>query len=244
MEHALLIEKYFLDTLTADEKRLFEDLLKTDEAFKNEVALGEQLKKVTRSEELLEVKDLLAEFEEEEKTAITTTSIPKKRSTYWLVAASVIILSGLSFLFWPDSSNTADLYNEYFTPYRNVTHSIVRGGEVEKDLKTNTFSAYEEGVYEKAIDGFNKLYTADKDSYYLFYQANALIQLNRAKEAIPLLKQHLKSGDSLSNKTNWFLAMAYLQLNDKAKAIEILKLVVKENDFKYKEAKALLRKLR
>jgi len=220
MEQDRLIEKYVLGTLTNEEKQQFDTLLKTDATFKEEVEFSTKMKNVARHDKLTAFKSLIEDFEVEEKNTTPTLKPRKLWNTKWLVAASAAVIFGLSYVFWPQQ-NTTDLFEENFTPYRNVTYSIVRGDNSPKDAKSKAFS----------------------ESYYLFYQANALLQLNRAQEAIPLLKKHLKSGDSLSTKTNWFLAMAYLQLEDKKSAIDALNIAAKNIDFKQKEARELLRKL-
>jgi FimV-like protein len=75
----------------------------------------------------------------------------------------------------------------------------------------------------------------------LFYKANALLKLERAKEAVPLLLEHLKTKDSLTEKTNWYLALAYLKLEDKAKAEKILEKVIADGNYKASEAQKLLK---
>jgi len=242
MEQDRLIEKYVLGTLTNEEKQQFDTLLKTDATFKEEVEFSTKMKNVARHDKLTAFKSLIEDFEVEEKNTTPTLKPRKLWNTKWLVAASAAVIFGLSYVFWPQQ-NTTDLFEENFTPYRNVTYSIVRGDNSPKDAKSKAFSAYELGEYETAASQFSDLYGKDRESYYLFYQANALLQLNRAQEAIPLLKKHLKSGDSLSTKTNWFLAMAYLQLEDKKSAIDALNIAAKNIDFKQKEARELLRKL-
>jgi len=242
MQKELLKEKYILGTLTESERIVFNNLLETDATFKKEVSFEDNIAKVAEANHDKEFKELISSFEEE----ILQSTTPKEgKSIYrWLaVAASVIVVFGLSYTFWSQQSN-ADLFKENFIPYRNVTHTIVRSENGITDAKSKAFSAYELGNYETALNQFANLYNnKGKESYYLFYQANALLQLNRAEKAIPLLKKHLESGDSLSTKTNWFLAMAYLQIDDTNSAIKALRSVVQKTGFKQKEAERLLEKL-
>ena len=130
----------------------------------------------------------------------------------------------------------------YFEPYRNVVAPIERGSS-QQDEKTQAFIAYEIGEYQTAVDLFSKLYTNTKDSYYLFYEANAQLKLNKADDAIPLLLEHLRTTDTLSDKTHWYLALAYLKIDDYGNAAKSLKKVIDEGKFQIKEAKELLKKI-
>jgi len=241
MQKELLKEKYILGTLTESERIAFNNLLETDATFKKEISFEENMAKVAEVNHDKEFKELMSGFEEE----VLQSTIPEDgQSMYkWLaIAASIVIIFGLSYAFWPQQSNL-ELFEENFTPYRNVTHTIIRSESGIADAKSKAFSAYELGKYESALNQFSDLYNVKQESYYLFYQANALLQLNRAKEAIPLLKKHLESSDSLSNKTHWFLAMAYLQIDDTNSAIKALRSIVQKTGFKQKEAERLLEKL-
>ena len=136
-------------------------------------------------------------------------------------------------------SSTNELFANYFEPYRNVIQPLERGSG-DQDEKSRAFYAYEKGDYEKAVRLFTDLFTATKEPYYLFYKANALLKLEKANEAVPLLLEHLKTKDTLSEKSTWYLALAYLKLNDKPNARITLKKVISDGKYKSKEAQKLL----
>ena len=102
--------------------------------------------------------------------------------------------------------------------------------------KTKAFIAYETGDYELAVSLFSDLYEKDKQPYYLFYKANALLKLEKAKEAIPLLKEHLKTKDTLNEKSTWYLALAYLKIEDKENARTLLQQLVNDKQYKIKRS--------
>ncbi len=238
MEKEMLLEKYLKGKLTIKEKQGFEILLKTDLMFRKEVEFQKDVKRVVTLEEDEAFRNVLYDFESEAQAK------EQKKiffSYKWLiVAASIILLFVLTYFFTVyQTSKIQELYSENFKPYRNVTHPITRGEEFADD-KTKAFLAYTKGEYKESIELFTKLYTSGKEPYYLFYKANALIQLNRATEAIPLLQEHLRSSDVLSDKSNWYLAMSYLQIEDIEKAKRALNLVVKNKTYKTKQAKKLL----
>lgn len=235
MNREKLIEKYILNKLTTEEKAVFEELLKKDTDFKNEVKLHSNLKEVIKKEDALNFRNLISDIED-------NNTIKKRSYTKWLVAASIAVLFGLTyFLTENNKTSTNNLFTDYFEPYRNVIQPIERGNS-QQDEKTISFTAYENGEYEKAIELFTKLYTNTKESYYLFYKANALLKLEKANDAVPLLLEHLKTKDTLTEKSQWYLALAYLKLNNKVEAKKVLKKVIADGKYKTKEASELLKK--
>ncbi len=237
MEREMLLEKYIQGELTEKELLEFDALLNSDADFKGEVEFHTDLKRVAEAEDDDDFREILSDFEAE---ARTEKPIERRFPTKWLVAASIALLAGLTYFFTMDLSvSTQDLYAQNFEPYRNVVHPVVRGEDAQ-DKKTKAFAAYQIGKYEEALPLFTELYTTEKTPYYLFYRANALIQLNRAAEAVPLLQEHLKTNDTLIKNSPWYLAMAYLQLDDKENAKKMLQEVVKNGAYKVDEAQKLL----
>jgi FimV-like protein len=237
MEYPLLIEKYIQNRLSPEEELLFNELLETNTAFKEEVALHTQIKRVVTNEDDTNFRNLIADIESNSRDT------PQKRSyKKWLVAASIVLIFGLNYVsFNKNTPTTQELFVSYFEPYRNVVHPIERGTE-QLDKKAIAFTAYEKGEYEKAIILFTELHSSTKEPYYLFYKANALLQLEKAEKAIPLLLEHLKTKDTLTKKTKWYLALAYLKIEDSEKARKLLNIIISEGAYKNKEAEELLKK--
>jgi len=240
MERETLLEKYLQEELTDEETLEFNLLLKSDADFSKEVLFHTNLKRVTEADDDAEFKEMLSEFEAEARMEKLSV---KRFPTKWLVAASIALLAGLTYFFTVDRSvSTQDLFAQNFKPYPNVVHPLERGGEGQ-DKKTMAFAAYQTGDYAEALPLFTELYASGKVPNYLFYTANALIELNRANEAVPMLQEHLKSTettDTLVEKSPWYLAMAYLQLDEKENAIEMLYTVIKNGTYKADEAQELL----
>ncbi|WP_289040580.1 hypothetical protein [uncultured Zobellia sp.] len=245
MEEEMLLEKYLQDKLTELERQEFDLLFKNNPEFRKEVEFHIDAKKAITAEEDANFRNILSKFESEareleQRSTVPESSVVKGIPRKWLVAASVALLVGLTYFFSANQSmSSQEMYDENFSPYRNVTYPITRSSE-ELDEKGEAFVAYSKGDYEVAVPIFSKLYIEEKQPYYLFYKANALIQLKKAEEAIPLLEKHLGTDDSLTDKSNWYLAMAYLQIADSEKAKQALKKVVETQGYKHEEAKRLL----
>jgi predicted Zn-dependent protease len=239
----ILIEKHIQNCLSDKEKVIFNKLLIEDSSFKKQVAFQKKLKKAIQSHDQDNFKKLLNNVEsnilKENHRSILSFNYK------WIIAASLVLIFGMSFFLNVNRSyNPEEIFNNNFQPYKNVIYPINRGKQINQDIiKTNAFIAYEKGDYKKAIDLFSKLYTTTKETYYLFYKANALLKLNKTKEAITILKKHLNSKDYLSKKSNWYLALAYIKLNDTQKAKELLIKITEKKLYNYKKAENLLKKL-
>lgn len=239
MIDSTLIEKYFNNTLSKKELNEFNTLYKTNSDFKNEVEFIADLKKVTEHQDNENFKTQLKFYE----TALSNK--PKKKT--WLKpllasAAVIAVVIGVSF-FFNNSINEDTLFSYYFEPSKNVTFPIVRSDSNAR-LQKNAFIAYSEYNFETAINLFESSYKNTKNSELLFYEGNALLAVGKTNEAISKFKEHLKYSDRLSNRTHWYLSLAYLKNKDLINAKLHLQLLLKSDEpFKKEETKQLLNKL-
>jgi len=241
MNKEQLIEKYLENKLSKKETITFNELIKNNADFKERVKFHTDLKKAVKKADQDNFRNLIEGIEKEAQTKNIASRRPYIK---WIAAASIIVLLGLTYFFNTNQKvSTNDLFVSNFEPYRNVVHPITRSGNKKPDDETLAFIAYQKGDYKLAETLFAKLYKTTKKPYYLFYQANALLKLDKANDAIPLLLAHLKLKDSLSEKANWYLALAYLKINDQQKAKTILKKVITNKTYKVNEAQKLLKAL-
>ena len=244
MENHDLIDKYFENSLSPKDQKLFNELLQSDSKFREEFEFQKDLKQVIEVSQKEELKKTVAKIEELSQQGDKLLMVPKK----WLVAASFLLITGLATwgvksTYFP--SNDA-LYEEYFQPERNTVQPVVRG-ESLNTISYKAFVAYESKDYYKAINLFNSVEDPE-DSQILFYKGMCFLAVDKMENAIELLKQvksqSLFSGDSetLHEKATWFLALAYVKNNEKTLAIEQLNEIVEKetSGFKKKEAEEVL----
>ena len=235
MNTETLITQYLNNSLSDQEKKTFDALLKTDTEFSKEVAFQQSLQKVIAKEEYSRLKAHLQSFEKNKKT----TGYKK-----WLAAASIILvlgLSGLWFLNSDTSISSQELYTQNFEPYRNVIKPIVRG-ESNNDLESESFAAYETKDYNNALVLFDKMLEVNDSEIINFYKANTLLQLNKTAEAITIFKQNKSLKGDWKAKNSWYLALAYLKADDIESAKEQLEVLANDpnNSFKKNAIKNLL----
>lgn len=238
MDKEKLITKYLNSSLSDDEKKVFDILLKTDTEFSEEVSFQQSLQKVIAKEEYTTLKTHLQSLEKKNKT-------PDYKK--WLVAASIVLLIGFSgvwFLNYDATINSQDLYAQNFEPYRNVIKPIVRG-ESANDLESKAFMAYETKDYNKALVFFDKILEVNDNEIINFYKANTLLQLNRTDQAIIIFKKNTSLKDDWKIKNGWYLALAYLKVNDLENAKEQLETLAnnQNSSFKKEAIKKILERL-
>ena len=238
MKQEDLIEKYLQNRLSPEDVLMVNELLQNDKDFEKELTLQSNLKKAIKKDDDDNFRNLISELESKAKIEKPQ---PKRSYTKWLAAASIVVLLGLSYFFTMNQkASNNELFASYFEPYRNVVQPLERGSD-QQDKKTLAFLAYEKGEYEKAIQLFTDLFSDTKEPYYLFYKANALMKIDKANEAVPLLLEHLKTKDTLTEKTTWYLALAYIKIDDKPNARTALKKVIADGTYKTSEAEKLLK---
>jgi len=234
------IIKYFEGTLSEVELKAFNTLLENDPDFKKEVAFEQEVQDTLVLNDREKVKKEMQDWD----TPKSKPHIRKNNFAPWKIAASLILLIGISWLlfFYTQSTSTAELYASNFEPYRNVVQPIVRG-EDKEDIQSKAFKAYESKDYKNAIVFFDQILQEDPSTTISFYKANTLLQLNKTSEAITLLETTVKSADTFQDRALWYLALAYLKEDNVDASKKTLKQLIAQSKFKSKEATALIKQL-
>lgn len=241
MNKAALIEKYFTNSLSPKEQDEFNRLLKEDSDFRDEFSFQKDLKDVLIQNQKKTLKKTLQHLESE-----LNSDEKKRKYRFWMMAASIVLLIGLSFFFYQQYQQKLpeNLFAANFQPYRNIVNPVVRGDKNET-IEKRAFLAYENGDYYKAINLFSSV--VPKSAYIDFYKAMSYMAVDKNMEAVELLTGLINtSADDdkfgLSEKAKWYLALAYLKINELEKSRELLRQITEngQSDFKKEAAKALL----
>lgn len=238
MNHTNLIEKYFSKKLTEIELEEFDALYKNNPVFKDEVDFLNNVKTVSEKEDADNFKSQLKVFEEE---AISKKVRNKNAWIKPFAAIAAIFLIALTVVFFRQTPINEDaLFASYFEVSKNVSAPIVRS-EHEETTVNNAYIAYAESNYTEAALLFEEAYQNSKASELLFYQGNALLANNDLEKAIETFNEHLNYKDILTNRSHWYLALAYLKNKDLISAKQELNTLINSGEvFKLKEAKSLL----
>ena len=242
MINQALIEKYFSNKLSKKELIQFNSLYENNSKFKAEVDFLKNVKLVSEKEDDTQFKNQLQTFEFEFSK--------KHRSPFakWLIplaaAATIALIAFCVEFYWHTTINEDTLFANYFEPSMNVSAPIVRS-ESDETILNNAFMAYNEADYKKAIPLFENGFKATQNSELLFYEANAYLASGNTNKAIEKFKEHLNYTDILTQRSHWYLALAYLKNKDLKEAKNQLnKLINSGETFKKDQVSSLLKKLK
>ena len=257
----LKIESYIGNAMSDEEKALFEQQIEQDLKLKKEVALAKELNHFLRDEVISEqtdtkstkemaaflrskeakkIEDTLLKVKHEYKAKTTT---PKKKN-YLLVAASIAFLLISSIAYYIHEQSTPQkLYAQYYS----VTDlpSVLKRGNQQDNLVKGVLKFNESDYTEalKLFDSYKNLNTDLNPSVYL-YTGVANMQLEQYNNALAAFDKMIQSNSIDHSKGLWFKALLYLKKGNKTEAkITLTKIVKDTQNFKFKEAKALLKKL-
>ena len=209
-----LIEDYFLQNLSAEEKSIFDNLYKTNDAFKKEVQFQEQLRQGLYK---IKSKPLKSHFKDIENNK----QIKRRRRLLFYPAATILLMLGLYWFVMPQITKTNDeLFLDYYNTPANISYSIARDDDSSNEIKT-AFISYDKGDFEQSVALFEKIISKSDNSELLFYYAISQLETNNLEQAILLFENHISHSDRLQERSRWYLALAYLKKGDEDKAYEI-----------------------
>jgi hypothetical protein len=224
------IFKYFNHELESDEQKLFDQLLKEDEEFGNQVKFEKSVQEALKRNERAELKSFLNGIE-----------MPKETKIYrWFaIAASfvgIVLISTFSIYYFPEKSSS-NLYATYFQPYPNEVAPVVRGQNLNTPI-TDAFQAYENENYKLS----SKLFEDIPEDYALLYGGISNLEIDQNQKAINQFKKLSLQKDKYQEISEWYLALAYLKNNETKNAKEVLNSIGQNQQF-YEQATELLRNL-
>lgn len=234
-----LVERYFDNEMTEEEKVRFHDSMKSNLELRH---LFDREKLLINTIRFGAAKNHLDFFKELEKS-LPDVTLERKTSPAWIyyaAAASVVILlvSGIYFFRANDPTPT-ELYAEYFTPYPNVFEPTVRGSE-KVTKRALAFQKYEEGDYQQAAALFAALLRDEREPGMLLLLGNANLALGKTEEAKNNFNEVVKTSSENSVPAQWYLSLAYLRDGKISSAKETLTPLAETKNPYSKKAKDLL----
>lgn len=225
-----LVERYFDNEMTEDEKVTFNEQLKSDVELKH---LFDREKLLINTVRFGAAKNHLDFFKELEKS-LPTVDVEQKNATwvYYAAAASITIaiVAGI-FLLRTTEPTPAELYAEYFTPHPNSFEPIVRGTD-ELTPRAKAFQKYEEGDYQQAAALFSELLGENREPEILLLLGNANLAVGKTEDAKSNFNEVIRISENLKAAAEWYLSLCYLKNGETEAGMEILKSLA-TSDSKY-----------
>jgi TolA-binding protein len=244
-----MIERYFDNEMTEEEKVTFTSRLKSDLELRH---LFDREKLLINTIRFGAAKNHLEFFKDLEKSLPDVSAERKMSSSvvYYAAAASVVIMVVAGIYFFSANEQTeTELYAENFVPYPNVFEPMVRGSE-EATKRALAFQKYEQGDYQQAADLFSEILVGQRDQGMVLLLGNAHLALGKIDEAkdnfseVIQANPDIKASPELAAPAHWYLGLCFLNEGETQKAIETFGKLAKVDNPYSQRAKDLLTQLK
>lgn len=218
------IENYIKGSLSGKSLKDFEKTIESSPELQEEIKIQSELNNVLTNKKSLNFRKKLIEINNElnlEKTHKETNNT-SNTFTLWKIAASILILIGISSLIWLTNSSTSeDLFSEYYVPY--PIGDIKRGDESSSDdnFKKIVFN-YKKKEYKKVIPVLENIIEQNHNNPQLkLCLGNSYLNTGQLEKAETIFLSFSKQ-DQYYNDATWFLSLTYLKMKKEKQVILLL----------------------
>jgi tetratricopeptide (TPR) repeat protein len=248
------IEDYLRGNLSEDEKKLFEDKLKSDPAFAEEFDLNKRLENAIVNDDIDNFREILKNihkklYPESEPAKSGTKRLLHTALKYWKIAAVVFIilipLTVIMYIMINDSRSNSEIFYRNYERY--PTFSDYRS--MFKDVKDSTFidglNNYKNGDFTVAVGYFNQVVENDETNIAAkFLLGISYIEITNYNRAIYSFEYVIESGDTLySQQAEWYLALCFIKIGKTNDAKSLLQRIIDNDGFYFDKAIKLLKEL-
>ena len=240
------LDRYLSDEMNAQEKQAFEQQLGSDTSLADDLALQRDTIAGIRLDGSQDLKKQLQAIEAGLKKTTATKEGGTRRLMSWIaIAASILAVVLVGYLFIPTATDPESLYVAYYQPYPNLINPAQRSVEVDEEtVLEQAVRAYENQDYERALGLFEQG-GGLSNAGFTFYYAASYLGIDKPQSAIPLFEQVIQDESNLFyGPSLWYSALAHLKMDNKKAAVPLLeKLATLDGDYST-EAQELLDDIR
>lgn len=251
------IEQYLENKLSKEDRISFEKEIDENPELKTELWKHREMQQALEDMDALDFRKKIQKIEAEIHRPAKTNRF---LSPFLKIAASVIILVGISTLVWVQFYGDTDLFKEYYKPY--PIEETVRGGVGDfindtlesapigsKTQEKKNFpiqeilKLYSDGNYIKALPYLKQLVEKypDQESFKI-YLGNCFINTNNELLALPIF-QKFSAESYFYEAAQWYLALTYLRLENVEKTQNTLIQIIDYQGIYKENASKLLMEL-
>jgi tetratricopeptide (TPR) repeat protein len=247
IDFSYFIERYNADEMSGAEKLWFQKELENNEKLRYEVELRKGTDEVLRNQNVVLLRNKLAEIEKRRKE-----NVPVKKSTkhnyikYAALIIGLILIGSIAFI-TSRNLNGNRIIDKYYTAYEPAATPRSMQTETIDDFYTTGVDFYNIHDYENAAIQFSKVLQNDP----LYMQSVLLLGVSRYEN-----KQYTEAEHSLNKvivdrnnyfieEAQWYLAWCYIKTDQKGKAIQQLEIIKNDKGNIYMDrAKKIIRGLK
>jgi hypothetical protein len=240
MERTKVIESYLDGSMNQSEQENFEKLIREDTELASQVALSKDINDAILDEGTVHFRKLVRSVidanTDRYRKVIRTLKIP--------LAASILLLIGLSFWHILSYKSPAEIYETYYKPYEIDLYT--RSANSSSEKSEEAYKMYQGGNYKGSFEILQNYLTENNSNltahFYCGLDAIELGIFNIATEELIPVEQNIVSPFSLHAR--WYLALTYLRLNQPEDARRYLLILVSNDNMYSENAKSILKKLK
>lgn len=233
------IEAYLTNELSPEERAVFEEKIRTDPEFAEEVALQRDTHSLV---EVAATLDYKAELQRIDAEMESMQRQPFFRLMTVRIAAMLLVLFACVYTIVFFQYNNQQLFGEAFSPYPDKY--MYRGEMPAADsLMKSGMEAYNQGEYSRAIPYFSQLVQTSEQPGASLYLGISFLSVDNPKAALPAFDLASLSA-TWTETANWYRALALIQDGQDKAAKAVLEDIRQQETNGYREqATELLVKL-
>lgn len=243
------IDRYLHRELNEEELAAFEAEMENNADLVTEVNLYQDIDAAVQESDVMTLRARLESInkdmiDEKRKERSFAAKIPHRKLIAVSVAASLILLLGISGVLQNNLYSPADLYSEYYSTYPAT--GISRSGTGTDNEISKALVQFNQKNYGESLSILRTVLDQDAGNPVgNFYSGMAYQETGQYEKAIDSYQHVIKTGNNLFvDQAEWYSALCYLQNDDRKNAIRQFKRVAKNKTFYSKKALAILRKLK
>lgn len=227
-----IIEAYLNNELAGDEQIAFENRIELEPDLLEEIVLHRQIRGFVKENEIHNLKSQVKNWILEEKEDVKTKKITLfSRTNLLRIAASLVLISGLAWLYFNSQSSG----NQYFVELVQQNPGTLQGS----DDRSSWTQSFREKKYTKVISILHK--KEIKTSEEIYYLGLSYAAETNYSKAITHFSTIILQDSVYAEKANWALALVYLKQNNRILARPLLEKIADSDSEFSEKAKRLLK---
>ena len=246
IDFSYFIERYNAKEMSEAERQWFRKELDGNAELRNEVNLRKRTDEILMNQNVLSLRNKLAEIENQRKEVKKPVKNSKKIS-YIKYAAAItgLVLIGTIALFSEKDLSSESIMKRYYKLYEPPTSQRSVQSVTDADFSL-ALEYYNTRDFEKAAILFNKvLENKPGDMQIVLLKGVSNFEEKKYPEAKQSFGKVIDDKNNLYiDQAQWYLALCYLNTDETQKAKQLFKIIGKESGIYQNDAKKILRGLK